>query len=144
MESSPACWAAYGQVLAREYSDIRFARCHQLTVDAYAVQHPGRPSAQSIQSVGLHLMSLCLAFEHAAGTTEIRIVLQASKEFKKKLIWLEPPPKRGEITIADILSVTSARAHARQVRVWAESAWKAWSPHHDTIRQWTKEFALKH
>jgi hypothetical protein len=40
-ESSPACWAAYGEVVAREYSDSSYAALHGLTVDAYAVQHPG-------------------------------------------------------------------------------------------------------
>lgn len=34
MASSPGCWAAYGIVLAREYSDVMFARNHRLTVDA--------------------------------------------------------------------------------------------------------------
>lgn len=33
MLSSPGCWAAYGEVLAREYSDNRLARLHRLTVD---------------------------------------------------------------------------------------------------------------
>ena len=63
MESSPSCWAAYGEVLAREYNDPAFMAAHRLTVDAYAVQHPGRPSPQSIQSVALHLISLCLVLE---------------------------------------------------------------------------------
>ena len=55
MESSPGCWAIYCEVLAQEYSDIAFATAHRLTVDAYAVQHPGTPSPQSIQSIGVHL-----------------------------------------------------------------------------------------
>ena len=64
MESLPGCWAIYGEVLAREYSDLAYAAVHRLTVDAYAVQHPGQPSPQSIQSVGVHLLRLCLILEH--------------------------------------------------------------------------------
>ena len=32
MESSPACWAAYGEVLAREYSDPAYFQVHRLSV----------------------------------------------------------------------------------------------------------------
>ena len=42
--ASPQCWALFGEVLAREYSDFRYASVHQLTVDSYAAQHPGTPS----------------------------------------------------------------------------------------------------
>ena len=52
MKSSPGCWAVYGEVLAREYEDPYFFEVHRLTVDAYAVQHPGSTDRQSIQSVG--------------------------------------------------------------------------------------------
>ncbi len=63
MESLPGCWAAYGEIIAREYGDIAFATAHSLTVDSYAIQHPGQPSPQSVQSVGLHL-----AFPLASST----------------------------------------------------------------------------
>jgi Family of unknown function (DUF5946) len=64
MESIAGCWASFCRVLAREYQDQRFFIVHRLTVDSYAVQHPGNPSRQSIQSVGVHLVRLCLFFEH--------------------------------------------------------------------------------
>src|SRR4051812_1460015 len=63
MESSPACWATYGEVLALEYSNPAYAENYRFGVDAYAVQHPGRPSPQSIQSVAVHLIRLCLLLE---------------------------------------------------------------------------------
>ncbi len=46
----PGCWALYGEVLKREYSDHREWLVHRLTVDAYAVQHQGESSPQTIQS----------------------------------------------------------------------------------------------
>ena len=64
--SSPACWALFGDILAREYSDPAYFRRHQLTVDTYAVQHPGRPERRSVQSVALHLVTLCLILEDGA------------------------------------------------------------------------------
>jgi len=44
MEATPGCWAAYGEVLARQYVDAGYATAGQMTVDAYAVQHPGTAS----------------------------------------------------------------------------------------------------
>jgi len=62
--ASAACWALYGQVLAIEAGTYRQPAWHRLTVDAYAVQHPGIPERRSIQSVCVHLISLCLMLEH--------------------------------------------------------------------------------
>ena len=62
--ASPGCWAVYGEVLEKEYGDyLRYAPVHRLTVDAYAAQHPGVPSPQSIQSVAVHLIRLHLVLE---------------------------------------------------------------------------------
>lgn len=63
MESSPGCWAAYGEAMARMYSDPAFFEYYRLAVDAYAVQHPGQPSRQSIHSVGVHLIRLHLLLD---------------------------------------------------------------------------------
>jgi hypothetical protein len=61
--AAPGCWALYGAVLAREYEDLRFARWHQLTVDAYAAQHPGSPDdRRAVQSVAVHLVGLHVAW----------------------------------------------------------------------------------
>jgi len=59
MESSPGCWAYFGEVLAREYSDLQYLKVHRLTVDAYAIQHPGQLSPQCIRSVACQI-AFCL------------------------------------------------------------------------------------
>ena len=56
MELSFACWAAYGEVLAGEHSDPTLVVTHRLSVDAYAVQHPGGSSRQNNQSVVVYLI----------------------------------------------------------------------------------------
>ena len=68
--ASPACWAVYCDVLAREYGDPAYFRVHQFTVDTYAVQHPGMPERRSIQSVALHLIALCLVLEGEAKPSD--------------------------------------------------------------------------
>jgi hypothetical protein len=136
MESSPGCWAVYGEVLAREYGDISYASLHRLTVDAYAVQHPGQPSPQSTQSVALHLMSLCLVLERGVEPARATRFLQTAAEPKGQFVWLAPPPFRGAITVHDVHGAGNAAEHRNLVRAWADSAWASWSPHHSTIRAW--------
>ncbi|MDZ7628938.1 MAG: DUF5946 family protein [Parvularculaceae bacterium] len=46
---------------------------HRLSVDAYAVQHPGGASRQAIQSVGLHLARLYIQLEHPHTPKESEI-----------------------------------------------------------------------
>jgi hypothetical protein len=136
MESSPACWQAYGEVLALEYHDPAYAENYRLGVDAYAVQHPGRPSPQSIQSVGVHLIRLCLLLECGLKLDRANEAMLQATKLKKSFAWIEPPPDRGSITVADIRRATDPEDHVRRVRQWAESAWHAWSRHHSQIRLW--------
>ena len=136
MESSPGCWAAFGEVLALEYREPAYAGTHRLSVDAYAVQHPGRPSRQSIQSVALHLIGLCLVLERGLDLAESTDALQAAARSKSQFVWLPPPALRGETTVADVLAAANAREHVERVRAWAASAWIAWAPHHARVRSW--------
>lgn len=134
MESSPACWALYGEVLAREYQDQAFFSVHKFTVDAYAVQHPGRPSPQTIQSVAVHLIRLCLMLEKGLANERANDAIKAAAE--REYTWLTPPASMGPITVADVHKAGDLDAHKRLVREWAESAWKAWSAHHGQIKAW--------
>ena len=139
MESSAACWAAYGEILARQYSNPAYASALQLTVDAYAAQHPGHSSPQSIQSVGRHLISLCLTLEKHASADRVIAVLQNSERLRRCLVWLEPPWPRGEITVANLIGITDPARHVEMARVWAGQVWDAWWPHHTAIHAWISE-----
>jgi hypothetical protein len=136
MESSPGCWAAFGEVLALEYDNASYARAHRLSVDAYAVQHPGRPSPQSVQSVALHLISLCLILEQGLDFSDATDVIRQAADSKGRFTWLEPPPLRGSVTVADVLGAPTGDEHVRRVRAWASSAWFAWAAHHAVVRSW--------
>lgn len=136
MESSPACWAAYGEVLAREYSDSAYFQVHRLSVDAYAVQHPGKSSRQTIQSVAVHLVRLCLLLERGLPMERANDAMLKASEREENYVWLEPPASLGSVTVADVLKAQGIEAHMAAVRQWAESAWQAWTPHHATVRSW--------
>jgi hypothetical protein len=136
MESTAGCWAAFGRVVAREYQDQRFFAVHRLTVDAYAVQHPGTPSRQSIQSVGVHLVRLCLFLEHGLEPERANDAMRVAAKRKAQYRWLEPPASLGEITVANIEAAASVQEHLSLVRGWAGQMWQVWSPHHSTVRAW--------
>lgn len=112
---------------------------HRLTVDAYAVQHPGRPSPQSIQSVAAHLVSLHAVLElsmtHREATALIRICVENGR-----FEWLAPPRERYALNVLHPLAAGTASAHAVAVSEWARATWEAWAPHHEQVRAWTRRY----
>lgn len=140
MLSSPGCWAAYGRVLARHYEDRAYAGVHRLCVDTYAVQHPGVPGPQSIQSVGVHLVRLCRFIEQGLAPDRANDVMLAAShaQAKARYHWLEPPASPGALTIADLEAAHDIEPHMRIARDWAAQVWAAWSAHHDTVRTWAR------
>jgi hypothetical protein len=139
MESSPGCWTVYGEVLGREYSDREYGILNRLTVDAYAVQHPGRRKRQAVQSVALHLISLCLILERGKSVDDATRAIHLGAARKNYFAWLEPPNSMGPVTVADIQHAQAAHDHLVLVKNWAKSAWLAWAPHHATVHAWADE-----
>jgi hypothetical protein len=136
MESSPACWRAFGEVLAREYGSGEHFAVHRLTVDAYAVQHPGGDSRQAIQSVGVHLVRLCMMLERSLSPERANAAMVRVTKIKAKMVKLARPANLGAVTVADVLAARGAEEHVAAVRRWADSAWHAWSAQHATVRRW--------
>lgn len=139
MESSPGCWQTYGEVLAREYSDPEFAAAHGRAVDAYAVQHPGQLSPQSIQSIGLHLVRLCLLLEHGFNDEAAGEATFVISRGKAKFHWLTPPRSMGEVTAIDVWKTEGASAHVQRVRGGQSPPGRLGSQHHDQIEEWVPE-----
>lgn len=138
--SSAACWALFGEVIAKEFSDPAYGRWHQHTVDAYATQHPGEDGRRQRQSVAVHLAALCLLLEHGRDDPGAMPYLrQHLVERLDDLPWLTPPQAAWEITVADVAAAAGPDEHARLVRRWAEEVWNGWSAHHDTVRAWVRE-----
>jgi hypothetical protein len=136
MESSPSCWHTFGQVLAREYADRRLFAVHRLSVDTYAIQHPGGTSRQAIQSVGVHLARLCLFLERGLTPEEANAAMLRVGKTKVTMRYLKRPSGLGSVTVADVIAAQDTEQHAQIVRQWARTAWDAWSEHHDTVRRW--------
>lgn len=138
MESSPGCWHAYGIVLAREYESPELFPIHRLSVDSYAVQHPGGTSRQAVQSVGVHLARLCLFLEHGLSAEDANAAMLEVGKTKANMVKLARPGSLGEVTVADVLAANGVEQHSDAVQRWARSTWQAWSEHHETIRRWAR------
>ena len=136
MESSPGCWAIYGEVLAREYSNPAYGVVHRLTVDAYAVQHPGKPSPQTIQSLAIHLQRLCLILERGYTDAAAGKAMPLLAQHKNAFHWMDPPAPLGDKTVLHAWNAQDPEAYSNAIREWARSAWQAWSAHHEQVRRW--------
>lgn len=143
MDSSPACWHAFGQVLAREYTDPELSAVHRLSVDSYAVQHPGGDSRQAVQSVGIHLSRLCMLLERGLSPEHANAAMLRIGKMKASMYKLSRPTSLGSVTVADVLATTNAKDHVTATRRWAQSAWQAWSAHHAIVRQWVDVIQLQ-
>lgn len=140
--ASSECWALFGEVLAREFGDREYFRLHQLTVDAYAVQHSRGSDRRAIQSVALHLITLCVVLEHGVDPRlgpRLHKRLADGASFQP----LEPPETTGRMTVADVHGARTPADHERLVDAWARDVWAAWEPHHATVRDWV-EHVLPH
>ncbi|MBN2972995.1 hypothetical protein JW805_13305 [Roseomonas aeriglobus] len=135
MTSSPACWAAFNAVLAREYETPALMPVHWLSVDTWAVQHPGDGSRRAIQSVGLHLARLMRILEDGLDGAGANAAMQ---DFAGRRTTLpELPPRAGyAMTVADVPDTTDRHVHRAAITRWAQSTWEAWRDQHATIRAW--------
>jgi len=107
-------------------------------VDTYAVQHPGDRSRQAIQSVGLHLVRLCMLLERGLPPDHANDAMLTAARHKSQFTWLERPASFGSITVADVRATSNAHSHAATVRAWTHDAWQAWAQHHALVRQWAE------
>jgi hypothetical protein len=128
------CWNLYGQILAKEYCEYRYPETiHRLTVDAYSVQHPGKPCRRSTQSVNIHLLSLYLVLEKnmngKTATRAIRNILSKKINFE----WLDPPIPNGTMTIIDVIPAKNYTEHEEKVLEWAKNVWNCWYKKHKEI-----------
>jgi hypothetical protein len=135
MKSSPGCWKLYGEILALEYSLENYdPLIHRVTVDTYAIQHPGEPERRSINSVNLHLLRLYLVLHNlveGSEANEIMKMMSENTKLKENFVWLEPPSFENTITVADVWRISDREPHVKIVLVWGHSVLDRWSEKHE-------------
>jgi hypothetical protein len=137
--ASPECWAVFCEVLEKEFGNaILFGRVHQLSVDAYAVQHAGGPHPD--KSVCVHLCGLHLALERGVPPPHVPPLLQRIASQVKAWPHFEPPTDRGALTAGDVAAAASAEEHAACSRAWAAQVWRSWRAHHAAVA----DFVARH
>jgi hypothetical protein len=131
--ASPECWSVYMEVLAAEYSHaVLWGQVHQLTVDAYAVQHAGGPHPD--KSVAVHLAGLHLALVRGIKPPNIAPLLQRLASQRRTWPHVEPPRVDWRMTVCDVALVAGEfDAHIRAVRAWSAMVWDGWAAHHASI-----------
>ncbi len=148
MTSAPQCWQRYGELLGVLYAQPALAEATIMCADAYAVQHPGTPNPQAIQSVGIHLLNL---YDYLVRGRPVQIPQKtfSGRAFHsialpslRMAFWLEPPSFEGSRTVFDMPLSDTGGAIAKSSRAWAESAWAAWGPHHSQIADWYGRYAI--
>jgi hypothetical protein len=132
--ASAECWALFEEVIGREFeSAVLFGQAHQLTVDAYAVQHAG--GAHPDKSVAIHLAGLHLALERDLRLVEVPAWLQRIAAASPRWPHLDPPTVRPRgMTVRNVAEARSPEKHVAAVRAWAAQVWETWCPHHAAAR----------
>ncbi len=135
--ASSGCWETY-QRLARPSSvQPDSPRVRRLLQSAYAAQHPGEPALRSVRSIAVHLMDLCALLERAGDVgNAVPVPGRTSPRRALDLHWLEPPQRRGRLTVVDALDPSASDHRPEQVEAWAAEVWAAWERHHETVRRW--------
>ncbi len=148
---SPECAQVFDCVLGVEFSNqLLFQEIHQLTVDAYCVQHAG--GRHPAKSVTVHLAGLYAWNQLDIAPSKIavfhqRLVRNYQKEFNlrggRESGWplFEPPKSMVDLGILDVHQTTSPADHADTVRKWCRAIWLSWSDHHDTIGKIFERYA---
>lgn len=136
--ASPACWAAFGGLMAREFSDPSYGAVHRHTVDVYAAQHPGVDGRRQRQSVAVHLVAICGWLEHEMGPDALLPMTTRLTDYKREWPRLEPPTAY-ELAVLDVLRARTGAECRDLVRAWGTAVWNAWSSHQPQVREWTAD-----
>ena len=147
MTSAPACWQRYGALLDVLYGHPTYQEALIMCVDTYAVQHPGTPNPQAIQSVAIHLLNLYTylvrgrPITHPQATFSKRAFHAIAPPALRAAYWLVPPTFAGTRTVFDMPLTGTCEAITSAAHAWAESVWAAWSAHHGRIAAWYTQYA---
>ena len=141
-KTSPECWSVFTEVMAAEFENaVLFGQLHQLTVDAYAVQHAG--GDHPAKSVAIHLSGLYLVFERGLRAWQVAPLLQNIA--RQTSLWpqFRLPPKRSPTTILSVAMACDGLAHAERARDWARQVWRDWDMYIEDLAALCKVIPLE-
>jgi hypothetical protein len=141
MTGSAGCWGGFAELLASNYSSPQRMTFHQVIVDAYAAQHPGDGALpQQVQSVGLHLMTLCLFLESATdpalGSSLHRKMVRRPAFRRLERSW------PGALTWTHVPRGGAPELVRQAAFTWAGAVWQTYRKAHPTVRTWLLEAGI--
>ena len=137
--ASPACWATFNAVTAKDYGEYQYPEVHRLIVDAYMSQHATFATPAARRSAVVHLIGLHLVLERGMKGAAVGRTLGQIFPDKRDVPALVPKPPPGPLTIASLVAAADLEDHDRRGRAWALSVWTEWGPHHARIRALAEE-----
>ena len=138
MTSSAGCWRGFGELLVADYSSPERMTFHQVVVDAYAAQHPGSGALpQQVQSVGLHLMTLCLLLENATDPA-LGPALHRRMVRRPAFRRLERSGP-GALTWTHVPAAGTVEVVRQATYAWASAVWETYRAEHPTVRTWLRQ-----
>ncbi len=141
MSPSAACWARYGEVLAREYSDARYWTSHRLLTDAYCGQHSIGSDRRARQSLWIHMAALILHFEHQSPEAKIVTFLRTAAKSGYDFPPLDMPDANLTVNIDAIHAAPDAATHVAEVTTYARAVHDVWAPHRAAFEGLIQEVA---
>jgi len=137
--ASSACWTRFAELNATLPPVTPLRR---LVTDAYMVQHPGVPERRAIQSVGLHLVGLCLVLEHGLPPDALSGTLQRALVRPPAWRWLGPPVPNGQSTIGALgiaVETGDTGVLALVIDAYVRGVWASWSAWHQVVEGWVRD-----
>jgi hypothetical protein len=147
MTSSATCWAIFNSLNDPEHP-LAPNEFNNLIVDAYAVQHPGTPSNQTINSLAVHSMVLYGILTRGFKPDQALWLRQRPGRFKStekhsRFHWLTPPSFDSSLNVSDVAAGNTPLERSRLVERWVKDVWSRWSDlHQDQIGIWFEKFVI--
>jgi hypothetical protein len=128
------CWAVYGDILAKEFSDPEYFKVHRITADTYGAQHIGnQEDRRARQSANVHLIALYLSFAQKADKTTVLTFIRKATEIKQDWPPLLQRKNPQWLTVQDIIKADNPSSHASLVAQWGQSVWESYADCHEEI-----------
>ncbi len=140
--ASPACWRIFSDLLNAGEPPLAPAPTNALIGDAYAAQHPGKPSDQAIQSVAVHLLVLHGVLVRGVDPAKALWIRRRALREKgtpgwSRFRWLESPSFEGSPTVSDVARGPSPVERAASAREYVHGVWSLWEAEHGrTLSEW--------
>ena len=130
-EETRADRASYDELASYTLTRGDPAFIHQHVVDAFAAQHATEDSKTI--GVAFALIGLYLHLERGRSGREVQQTHMRLGRQRRQWPAFDLPPKRGEITVRDVVAVAPGPARDRAIDGWCASVWDSWSGSHERV-----------